>query len=119
MAPRQKTVLTIVIGAIVAITPSFFSYLEARQEIREKYGQSHDEAASGHDALASSVSELQKTVLEQHDYVVKLEGQVEALTRVVTQLAASTGRALPTLDKPPGRPRLAAPPNFEAAAAKR
>jgi hypothetical protein len=120
---RQKTVLTIVIGAIVAIAPSFFGYLQARQEIREKYAQSHDEAAKGYTILVESVKGLQQTVLEQHDYTVKLEGQLTALTSVLAQWSASSpglrmgnGRPLPAAEKPPARPELPAPPaDFTAA----
>lgn len=115
--PRQKTVLAIVLGALVAIAPSFFSYLQARQEIREKYKQGRDEAANGYDALVASVKELQKTALDQHDYVVKLEGQISALTAVISQLSAASpglrmgSSPLPRLETPPSRPNLPAPPS--------
>jgi hypothetical protein len=119
---RQKTVLAIVIGAVVAIAPSFFGYLQARQEIREKYTQGHVEAAAGYTTLVESVKGLQKTALEQHDYIVKLEGQLTALTGVLTQLATSTpgfrmtvSRPLPVAEKPPARPELPAPPDFAGA----
>lgn len=122
---RQKTVLAIIVGALVAVAPSFFGYLQARQEIREKYAANHEEAAQGYDTLVVSVKDLQKTALEQHDYIVKLEGQITLLTNVLTQLSTSTtslrmGNGLPKLEKPPGRPNLPAPPDdFNAAQMKR
>lgn len=122
---KQKTVLAIVVGALVAIAPSFFGYLQARQEIREKYAENHNEAEAGYQALVESVKNLQKTALEQHDYIVKLEGQLETLTTVLTQLSSTTtslrmGSGLPKLEKPPIRPNLPAPPdNFDAAQMKR
>lgn len=120
---KQKTVLAIVIGAIVAIAPSFFSYLQARQEIREKYAENHNEAARGYDTLVASVKDLQKTALEQHDYIVKLEGQLVAMTSFLAQLSASPNGGLrmgsqptlPKLEKPPTRPELPAPPDFDTA----
>lgn len=120
---KQKTVLAIVIGAIVAIAPSFFSYLQARQEIREKYAENHNEAARGYDTLVASVKDLQKTALEQHDYIVKLEGQLVAMTGFLAQLSSSAGgmrmgsqpATLPKLEKPPTRPELPAPPDFDVA----
>src|SRR5262245_57013831 len=84
----QKTVLAIVLGAIVAIAPSFFSFLQARQEIREKSAENHAESAQGDETLVAAVKDLQKTVLEQHDYVVKLEGQNTTLTNVLGQLSS-------------------------------
>jgi hypothetical protein len=123
---RQKTALAIVLGALVAIAPSFFGYLQARQEIREKYQQGRDEAVNGYETLVVSVKDLQKTALEQHDYVVKLEGQLVALTSILAQLSTATpglrmGAAspLPKLEKPPTRPNLPAPPDFDVVRMKR
>jgi hypothetical protein len=126
MASRQKTVLAIVLTALVTIAPSFFSYLQARQALREKYKQSRDEAVNGYETLATSVKSLQNAVLEQHDYAAKLEGQITLLTSILAQLSTATpglrmsaGSSLPRLEKPPTRPNLPAPPNFDAAQMER
>lgn len=117
---KQKTVLAIVLTAIVAITPSFFGYLQARQEIAAKYKQGRGEAAHSYETLVASLKDLQTASLAQHDYIVKLEGQLSMLTRVITQITTSTSGlrmtalpALPALDKPPLRPNLPAPPDFD------
>ena len=117
---KQKTVLAIVLTAIVAIAPSFFGYLQARQEIAEKYKQGRGEAANSYETLAASLKDLQTASFAQHDYIVKLEGQITMLTRVVAQLATATPGlrmtappTLPTLEKPPLRPDLPAPPDFD------
>lgn len=116
---KQKTILAIVLGAVVAIAPSFFSYLQARQEIREKYRQNRAEATVGYDVLVTSIKDLQRTVTEQHDYIVKLQGQVTLITdalspsslRMMGSGAGSTATAaLPTLEAPPELPSLPAPP---------
>ena len=82
MSPKQKTLATIVAGVIVAVTPSFFTYLQSRDELKAKYQQTNDEAAAGYKTLVESVKELQGAVKEQHDYIVKLEGHVEALEKM-------------------------------------
>src|SRR5690349_6218289 len=121
VTPKQKTILTIVLGAVVAIAPAFFGYLQASQETREKYQQSRHEASNGYDALVKSVKDLQASVTEQHDYIVKLQGQVDLLTRALSAAAglrmtgsgtgsASVATELPTLDKPPELHDLPAPP---------
>ncbi len=122
ISSKQKTGLAIVLGAAVAIAPAFFGYLQTSQEIRAKYAENHRDAAGGYDALAAAVKDLQAAALEQHDYIVKLEGQIVILTGVLTrQLAAAGGplrmqSTLPSLDKPPARPDLPAPPgSFDAA----
>lgn len=119
VSSKQKTVLAILVGALVAIAPSFFSYLQARQEIREKYKQNHVETETSYETLVTSVKDLQKTALEQHDYIVKLEGQIATLTNVIARLPSgprvNTSLPLPKLDKPPTRPDLPAPPDFATA----
>lgn len=117
VSSKQKTVLAILVGALVAIAPSFFGYLQARQEIREKYKQSYVETETSYETLVTSVKDLQKTALEQHDYIVKLEGQIATLTSVIAQLSPGLrmGAPLPKLDKPPMRPDLPAPPDFATA----
>lgn len=82
LSPKQKTLATILAGVVVAVTPSLFTYLQARDEIKAKYQQANDEATAGYKALVSSVTDLQKAVKEQHDYIVKLEGHVEALEKM-------------------------------------
>jgi hypothetical protein len=84
MADRSKTVLTLVIGAVVGIGPAYFGYLQSRDELKVKYQQTQDEATSGYAALAASVKELQTAVTVQHDYIVKLEANVSAMNQLVT-----------------------------------
>jgi len=127
---QQKTVLAIVLATVGAIAPAFFGYLQATQETREKYRQSRKEASNGYEVLVTSVKSLQTTVTEQHDYIVKLQGQVDLLTRVLSTSAGlrmtgtGTGSGsgsgstdvpvaaadLPKLDAPPDLPPLPAPP---------
>jgi len=116
--PRQKTALAIVLGALVAIAPSFFGYLQATQEMRQKYKQGRDETEHGYETLVVAVKDLQKTALAQHDYVIKLEGQITMLVSVLGHLPVTPGLRmgsgpLPTLEKPPLRPELPAPPDFD------
>lgn len=126
VTPKQKTALAIVLGALVTIAPSFFTYLQARQEIREKYHQTHTEASNGYDALAASVKDLQNTLLEQHDYIVKLQGQVALLTAFLSsgspslRMGSGSGSAavanLPETPTPPNLKPLPAPPaDFDVA----
>jgi hypothetical protein len=118
--PRQKTALAIVLGALVAIAPSFFSYLQATQEMRQKYKQGRDETEHGYETLVVAVKDLQKTALAQHDYIIKLEGQITTLVNVLGHLPAAaglrmgSGPPLPTPERPPLRPELPAPPDFDA-----
>jgi len=130
---KQKTVLAIIVGALVAIAPSFFTYLQTSQEIREKYRQNRAEAGNGYEALAASVKDLQKTALAQHDYIVKLEGQLVLLVNLVTKLPTGSGAGsasgpvahasvmpVPVIELPPPRPDLPAPPeSFDVAQMKR
>lgn len=117
---RQKTVLAIVLGSLVAIAPSFFGYLQATQEMRQKYKQGRDETEKGYETLVAAVKDLQKTALAQHDYIVKLEGQITTVVSVLGHLSVTpglrmgSGPPLPTPEKPPLRPELPAPPNFNA-----
>jgi hypothetical protein len=137
MSPKQKTLVTVVAGVIVAVTPSFFSYLQSRDEIKAKYQQASQEADTGYKALVASVADLQKAVTEEHDYTVKLEGQITALTNLVSHLRSSrpvvvhpgvgsgsgSGSAEPPLPadvRPPDRPHFERPPaNLDAAQSKR
>jgi len=125
---KQKTVLAIALTTLGAIAPAFFSYLQATQETRAKYRQSHNETERSYDALAASVKDLQEAMLIQHDYVVKLEGQIAALTAILAQrptsselsgLRLGTVPELPKLERPPARPELPAPPDFEVVQMKR
>jgi hypothetical protein len=81
-SPKQKTAAAIIGGVLVAVTPSFFGYLQARQEIREKYNANRDKMEAGYDTMVASLKELQQAVVREHDYVVKLEGQVAVLTAI-------------------------------------
>jgi hypothetical protein len=117
---KQKTVLAIVLGAVVAVAPSFFGYLQARQEIREKYQLNRNEASNGYDALVTSIKDLQATVTKQHDYIVKLQGQVSLLAEVISSSgmrmsgsgagSASSPELPPPLEPPPRLPPMPAPP---------
>ena len=125
---KQKTVLAIVIAVLGAV-PALFSYLQATQETRAKYRQSHSETEKSYEALAASVKDLQQAMLVQHDYVVKLEGQVAVLTSIIAHQPVPTSTAsglrlssppsLPKLERPPARPELPAPPDFEVVQMKR
>jgi len=126
---KQKTALAIVVGAIVTITPSVLSYMQARDEVAAKRAESHEEAEASYKALSDTVKALQKNALEQHDYIVKLDGQLATLVSVLSQWptnapGAGSGSAgmrmtahppLPTIEPPPGRPDLPAPPDFTMA----
>jgi len=117
---KQKTILAIVLGAVVAVAPSFFGYLQARQEIREKYQLNRHEASNGYDALATSIKDLQATITKQHDYIVKLQGQVGLLAEVISssgmRMSSDSGAGsasppeLPAFEKLPALAPLPAPP---------
>jgi hypothetical protein len=120
---KQKTVLAIVLTAVVAIAPSFFGYLQARQEIREKYQLNRSEASNGYDALVTSIKDLQATVTKQHDYITKLQGQVALLAEVISSAgsglrmsgsgagsASSPPELPPPLEPLPRLPPMPAPP---------
>jgi type II secretory pathway pseudopilin PulG len=125
-SPKQKTVAAIIAGVLVAVAPSFFAYLQARQEIREKYVANRDKAEAGYDAVVESIKELQLTVIKEHDYVVKLEGQVAALTSILTltrfptmtgsgtSLRVTTPAPLPRPPRAPERPDFEPSPAFNA-----
>lgn len=103
LSPKQKTLATILAGVVVAVTPSLFTYLQAREEIKAKYRQSNDEATAGYKALVDSVTELQSVVQQQHDYVMKLEGRLEAVERRRIRITApnvGSGSASPSHENP-------------------
>jgi hypothetical protein len=120
-SPKQKTIAAIVAGVLVAVAPSFFAYLQARQEIRSKYNTTHANAEAGYDTLVLSVEKLQQALIEQHDHVVKLEGQVFVLTSILPALMPTRGPASTTMKigMPPQlpinpRPEFPPAPDFDA-----
>lgn len=129
--PPKKTIAVGVAGVLIAVIPALFTYMQNRDEIKAKYVQTQASASSGYDALASSVKELQKATLAQHDYIVKMQGQLELMEKFVlarTRVGGSgygsgSGRLAPVTEPKP--PELPAPPpkpiygkmpdNFDAA----
>lgn len=119
-------------GVIIAAITGFFGYMKNRDEIRAKYQQTQVSAASGYDALAASVKELQAATLVQHDYIVKLEGHLEGLEKslALAMTGQGTGRIRPPVEPPrnpaadlpapPERPSYGiVPPDFAAAQQQR
>jgi hypothetical protein len=84
--PPKKTVAMGVTAVIIAIIPALFTYLENRHEIKAKYSQTQANASSGYDALASSVKELQAATLAQHDYIVKMQAQLELMEKILLSM---------------------------------
>jgi len=103
--PPPKTIAAIIAGVVIAITPALFGYLQSRDEISAKYRLTQDEAANGYTALATSVKELQAAMTAQHDYIVKLEGHLEAMDKFVLS-NIDKPMLMPTVDghQPPGKP---------------
>jgi Tfp pilus assembly protein PilO len=93
MAANPKTLITLLVGAIVGIAPAWFGYLSSHEELKAKYQQTQDEATGGYAALATSVKELQTTATTQHDYVVKLEARLEATDTLIQSLFAKLNTA--------------------------
>jgi hypothetical protein len=133
MTSKPKTVLTIVVGALVAVTPALLGYLENREEIKAKYRAAQESASGGYEALSASVKELQKAVATQHDYIVRLEAHIEYMDKYVlesinrvasTPVVVGTPRPqLPrdpvkTAPKPPTGPRFDDLPDDIGQAAK-
>jgi hypothetical protein len=85
MAANSKTVLTLVIGAVVGVGPAYFGYLQSRDELKAKYQQTQDEASSGYAALSTSVKELQAEVTTQHDYIIKLQTHLDDMDKYMTE----------------------------------
>lgn len=95
----RKTWVTIVIGAVVALVPPFLLYAQSRAELREKYGESNDEAEAGYKTLVDSVHELQTTVKQQHDALIKIQAYLDALQAFAPSLRM-TSRPTISLPKP-------------------
>jgi hypothetical protein len=111
MADRSKTVLTLIIGAVVGIGPAYFGYLSSHEELKAKYQQTQDEATGGYAALAASVKELQASVMQQHDYIIKLETHLDDMDKYIVETRAHVGTvgvrppvAPTTTLKPPAPP---------------
>lgn len=96
MASR-KTAITVVVGAVVALTPPFLVYLQGRAELREKYAHTNAEAEAGYQALVESVRELRATVSAQSETIARLQGHVEAIE--ASSSTRMTGR-LPPIARP-------------------
>ena len=110
LTANQKTLAGIVAGVIVAVVPSIFGYLQARDEIQAKYLKSNAETEAGYQALKKSVEELQAEARTQHDKVVVLQAHVEFLEKRLERLDSS-GR--PTSPTPSPEPSAIAPPPLE------
>lgn len=113
MTPR-KTYLTIVIGAVVALTPPTLVYLQGRAELQMKYREANAEADAGYKTLVESVRELRATVTAQHDALVRMQGYVDALRELSPSLRMTS--------KPPPLPAPdfhELPANLDAAQMKR
>lgn len=119
VTPHQKTIATIIAGVIIAVMPALLGYLQSRDEIAAKYQKTQDEATSGYNALVTSVKEIQAAMTVQHDYIVKLEGHLEAMdkyvmgalrARPVTGRPAVVAADPPAPIPPPTRPKFRDPP---------
>ena len=93
----RKTWATVVIGAVVALTPPTLVYLQGRAELREKYAHTNAEADAGYQALVESVRELRATVSAQSETIARLQGHVEAIE--ASSSTRMTGR-LPPITRP-------------------
>lgn len=114
MATR-KTYVTIVVGAIVALTPPFLVYLQGRAELQDRSEHTEAEAEAGYKTLVESVRELRTTVTAQHDAITKMQGYLDALQAWAPAAMRMTSRSQP-LPKP-DFPEL--PANLDAAQMKR
>jgi hypothetical protein len=75
----RKTTITILVGAVVALTPPSLVYFQGRAELRAKYAHTSAEADAGYQTLVDSVRELRVTVSAQHDAITKMQGYLDAL----------------------------------------
>lgn len=122
--PPKKTVAVGVAGVLIAVLPALFTYLENRQEIKARYAKTQQEASAGYEALVTSVKELQAATLSQHDYIVKMQTQLELMEKLVLAanrrtivspaMGSGAGRG-PASDTPPiADVHLPAPPERPA-----
>ena len=109
----RKTYLTIVVGAVVALTPPILVYLQSRAELRERAARTEAEADAGYRTLVESVRELRTTVSAQHDAIVKLQGYMDAMQVLASAGIRMTSRPMPV--KPEFRDL---PENLDAAQMK-
>jgi hypothetical protein len=73
-----------IIGTVaMALIPALFGYIQNRDEIKARYSQTQHEATLGFDALAKLVKELQAATIVQHDYIVKIQAQLEMMEKFV------------------------------------
>jgi hypothetical protein len=93
----RKTAITVVVGAVVALTPPILVYLQGRAELRERYRHTEAEADAGYQALVESVRELRATVSAQSETIARLQGHVEAIE--ASSSTRMTGR-LPPITRP-------------------
>jgi uncharacterized membrane protein len=115
MTPARKTVLTVVIGAVVALTPPVLGYLQSRSELQQKYAQSNAEADAGYKTLVESVRELRTKVSEQHDTIARLQGHIEAI-EAQASMRMTSAHPLPPVPRPTF---VELPADLDAAQAKR
>jgi hypothetical protein len=95
----RKTYLTVIIGAIVALTPPTLVYLQGRAELRERYRHTEAEAEAGYETLVDSVRELRLTVAAQHDAITKMQGYLDALSALAPGMRMTTRPVLPPRPK--------------------
>lgn len=111
----RKTYVTIIVGAIVALTPPTLVYIQGRAELQAKYREANSEADAGYKTLVDSVRELRVTVSAQHDAITKMQGYLDAM-----QAWAPASMRMTT--KPPPLPKPdfhELPANLDAAQAKK
>jgi hypothetical protein len=118
--PPKKTVAVGVAGVIIAVLPALFTYLENRQEIKAKYAKTQEQASVGYETLVTSVKELQSATLAQHDYIVKMQAQLELMEKMVlatnrrVNLGSGAARGETPVQPPVADVRLPAPPERPA-----
>jgi hypothetical protein len=108
----RKTYLTVILGAVVTITPPILVYMQGRAELRQKYARTDAEAEAGYKTLVDSVRELRLTVAAQSETIARLQGHVEAIE--ASSSTRMTGR-LPPITRPTF---VELPANLDAAQAK-
>lgn len=82
----MRKYVTVVLGAIVALTPPTLVYLQGRAELQAKYSETNNEADAGYKTLVESVRELRVTVSSQHDAITKMQGYIDALQVLVPSM---------------------------------
>jgi hypothetical protein len=109
--PPKKTVAVASAGILLALVPALLGYMQNRDEIRAKYNQSQSSAESSYDIVATTVKQLQAATLAQHDYIVKMQAQIEmlqvfVLSRMPDAVSGVGGRPPVTRVEPPPAPKF-------------